>query len=296
MAAEFRRKRSGTRAVRRIVRKELEKAAQGLARQSALGDARLHDVRKCLKKARAGLRLLRPLAGRRRYRRLNAALRDAARPLMEVRDAKVLIDTIGVLMRSTSMPRRRALARARVVLDRHRRAARRRLLAKRSTLRRARRAIETTGDRIRDQITDRRGWSVLGPGVARTYRTARRAFSAAWTEPTNENLHELRKQAKYLWHGLTMLEPMRPPPVRRLGELAHRLSDSLGLDHDLAVLGESLFQQTGEIPEEDLLLIVQMTVPRRRKLQADAMALGKLLFEKPPGVFVAGLETYWKRA
>ena len=57
-------------------------------------DAGIHNMRKELKRARAALRMLRACIGVVEYRRDNALLRDAARPLTPIRDAKVLLQTL----------------------------------------------------------------------------------------------------------------------------------------------------------------------------------------------------------
>src|SRR4051794_31867359 len=83
--------------VGRILRKQVGKALEALNTDGPLADEVVHDARKRLKKARALLRLLREALGPRIYRRENACLRDAGRPLTEVRDAKVLVDTFDEL-------------------------------------------------------------------------------------------------------------------------------------------------------------------------------------------------------
>src|SRR5689334_2583821 len=67
----------------------LADAARALERPG-LDDEAVHDARKKLKSARAGLRLLRPL-DEPLYRRENERLRDAGRRLSAVRDGKVLL-------------------------------------------------------------------------------------------------------------------------------------------------------------------------------------------------------------
>jgi CHAD domain-containing protein len=59
----------------------------------------VHEVRKCFKKARAALRLARDDLGEDVYRQENACFRDAARPLTEVRDAEVMLETWDDLLR-----------------------------------------------------------------------------------------------------------------------------------------------------------------------------------------------------
>src|SRR3954471_12662774 len=63
-------------------------------RSAARRDETVHEVRKSLKRLRALLRLLRHALGPDEYRRENRALRDTARPLGEVRDAKVFVGAI----------------------------------------------------------------------------------------------------------------------------------------------------------------------------------------------------------
>src|SRR5437762_1561268 len=97
MADPLRKTDPHTRGIRRTVRKQLGKAVESLDGGRPLPDEAVHRARKRLKKARAGLRLLRKALGGRAYDRENACCRDAARPLTEVRDARVLVDTLDQL-------------------------------------------------------------------------------------------------------------------------------------------------------------------------------------------------------
>jgi hypothetical protein len=56
-------------------------------------DLEVHDMRTELQRSRAMLRVLRPYLGNRAYHKENIALRDTARLLTPVRDAKVLVQT-----------------------------------------------------------------------------------------------------------------------------------------------------------------------------------------------------------
>src|ERR1700755_2170124 len=65
----------------------LTRAAEALA-DSPLPDSGVHEARKMLKKARAGLRLHRAAFSKADYRRHNTELRDAGRLLSPLRDAR----------------------------------------------------------------------------------------------------------------------------------------------------------------------------------------------------------------
>ena len=72
---------------------EIDEACRCLAGTHP-SDADIHGARKALKRARATLKLARDALPRHSYRVDNSTLRDAARPLSEVRDARVLIESL----------------------------------------------------------------------------------------------------------------------------------------------------------------------------------------------------------
>src|SRR5262245_27495457 len=99
MSFELRSEEPLRKGVRRIVRKQLENALDQLTGVTrGPRDDAVHEARKCFKKVRAVLRLVRPAIGEKTYRAENTCFRDAARPLTEVRDAKILIETLDGLV------------------------------------------------------------------------------------------------------------------------------------------------------------------------------------------------------
>src|SRR5947207_2716692 len=98
MTTQVRIDEAATVSVRRMARKQITKALKTLGgAKQLLEDEDVHDARKRLKKARALLRLLRPALGAPVYRRENGSIRDAARPLTDMRDAKILVETLDKL-------------------------------------------------------------------------------------------------------------------------------------------------------------------------------------------------------
>jgi CHAD domain-containing protein len=80
---------------RRIVRDQMDKALEYLTGpHEGSRDEAVHEARKSFKKIRAALRLVRPVIDEQSYREENTCFRDAGRPLTEVRDAKILIETL----------------------------------------------------------------------------------------------------------------------------------------------------------------------------------------------------------
>ena len=113
-------------------------------------------------------------------------------------------------------------------------------------------------------------------------------------DPSVENLHEWRKQAKYLRHQLEVLEPIQPVAMAELAGRLHELTQLLGDGHDLAVLRQKLVAgpaaPAGRIRETLVTLIDR----RRAELEQEALQLGRRLFADKPKDFTERLKSYWK--
>jgi CHAD domain-containing protein len=296
MAKQLKQNVPGTESIRKIVCTQTDKVLETLdGKHVRLSDERVHDVRKQLKRVRAELRLLRDAVGDRIYHKENSRYRDAARPLTEVRDAKVLIDTLDKLAGENRKDLPAAeLRKVRHVLQTHYRDARRKVFGDASSLTKVKKALEVGRQQADKLRLGKKGWSVIGAGVKRVYRAGRDALAAAQRDRSIENLHECRKQVKYLWHQLQVLESIWPDVLEKTAEQTHELADLLGDDHDLVVLGEKLFGQGGLVADRNAAAGLAKAVDRRRQeLQAKAFALGRRLFAEKPKSFAARLENYW---
>jgi CHAD domain-containing protein len=266
-------------AVARIARGRIDHARDELRgkTESPPEDA-VHEARKDMKKLRAVLRLTRDEIGDDVYRRENECFRDAARQLSGVRDADVMLGTLGSLEGSY-----RDLRRA---LKEHRRAANPADASADVVA-----VLEEARGRVEEWPLERDGFEALESGLRRIYRRGRRALRAVEEEPTTERLHEWRKREKDLWYHLTLLREAWPPVLGVAADEAHQLSDHLGDDHDLAVLHEWAHEHA----EPDTLADFDDDVARRRAaLQAQALDLGRRVYAERPRAFVARLGGYWK--
>jgi CHAD domain-containing protein len=291
VAFELRPDESVARGVRRAARKEIEKSLESLTGDGAAPDEKVHDARKRLKRVRALLRLARPGMGAKAYRRENAALRDAARPLSEVRDAQALVGAVDRLRDESegAAPLVRPVRRS---LRTRQRAVRRKVVDEQGALAGVAAEMGEARRRARGWKPGG-GWSVLGEGLERVYCAGRRAFREARENPTDESLHEWRKQAKYLWHALRFLEGMGGEDFRKEVGRTHDLADRLGDDHDLAVLRGLL---VGKVQQSangggGLLPLIDR---RRRQLQQEAYALGEEVYREKPKAFARRLRAQWK--
>lgn len=274
-------------AVRRIAHEQIDGAIRAIdARNNAVAT---HEVRKCCKKVRALLRLVRPVFVE--YARENTAFRDIARSLSGTRDAKVLLDTCDLLIEGAPkgadtdlfLPLRKRLAHD---------------LAKQAHgddaaahLKAARRLLEKAQSRCRHWTLERGGWEALGDGLGRIVRDARNAERQVHAEPSAMHYHELRKLMKYHWYHTRLLVPLWPETMApRAAELS-RLADELGLHHDICVFEEWL---GAALPELDGFDVAENLLPlagdRRRQLEGRiAPLVARALAQKP-----AELVDHWR--
>jgi CHAD domain-containing protein len=292
MAAEVEQSEPGAKGIRRILRRELKKALESLAVRRVT-DEKVHDARKRIKKARAALRLLRDGLGKGTYTRENAALRDVARPLSQVRDSKVLLDTLEKLNdRFGRKCRGLALDGFRRSLSRERQALRRQILGRAAPLKAQVTALRRIRSHAMNWRLGKHDWSVIGRGLERIYGKGRRALSAAETEGTPECFHEWRKQVKYLRHQLEFLTPVWPEVLRELADQAHKLADDLGDEHDLTVLRQKAHAYQDTLAS-DFSVLLALIDRRRIELRDKAGIRGRQLYEEKTGTFAMRLHGYW---
>lgn len=290
--AELQPDEAGLSGVRRILQEWLADADDALHKKR-ISDANIHDARKRLKKSRAALRLLREAIGEIAYRRENIALRDAARPLGVARDSKVLIVVLDALVERYDSTLHS------LKLDKFRRALRREQTSTRQTitltlLSRQRRVLREVKSRSERWATKGDDWQVMGAGLERMYRRGKKGMKAAAGSRASEKLHDWRKQVKYLWHQLQILQPAWPGPLEELADQAHQLADYLGDDHDLVVLRSKVAAHAEAFDRKDYEALIAVLDRRRKQLQDKAFKLGARIFEEKPRRFVKRIGRYWQ--
>ena len=272
--------------LRRIAHKRLQKLLKTSRARDLGDDEGVHNTRKQVKELRGVLRLARDELGKKTYRAQNQALRDAARPLSQLRDASVLIDTLDKLIeRSRGRLKPGPLARLRQNL-RDRRRQVRTLMQEKQVLSPLLRCVQGSERRVRRWPDRDGGWKSVRCRLRRIYQKGRTAMRLAHAAGSNEAWHEWRKRTNALRYALESICCIRPKRIGRLTRQAHRLTQILGEDHDLAVLGEVAQQQVGVHAATDSALVLSMMVKRRLGLQTQAHAIGSRLFSETGGQFI----------
>jgi CHAD domain-containing protein len=119
-------------------------------------------------------------------------------------------------------------------------------------------------------------------GMRRIFKAGRKAFLNARSKD-DQALHEWRKQAKYLLNQLDILTTVFNVKFKKYRRRTKKLAESLGNDHDLAVLLSKL--RGSSLDESETKRINR----KRGHLQARASRLGKKLYRHPAKILAACL-------
>jgi CHAD domain-containing protein len=275
--------------IRRVATDQLDRAIRELTDGvGAEPPSAIHAARKALKKERSLLRLARGSIKPSTRRRENGVFRDAGRTLSGARDAEVVVHALdGLAERYVGQVPENTFATIRNHLSQSRQEPHE------AVPREVVEQLEAARERARRWGLKDRDWKGVESGLRRSYRRGRRAFKRASGDPTTENLHEWRKRAKDHWYHLRLLRPIAPHTLKGQAKDAHRLSDLLGDDHDLALLRDALRRQAPALAL-DLDPVIALLEHRRCELQAQAMFLGRRLYAEKPNAFVRRMRAYWK--
>jgi len=292
----FQQDESAPEAVQRIVLEQIDRALWQLIDPPDSRDKGIHDARKCFKKIRAVLRLVRDEIGETVFKQENSCYRDAGRRLASLRESYVIIQTFdkiydrfaGQLAPSTFDGVREQF------VTRHK-AVRQALLEEGTAVEEVCDTLQRARARVAHWPIRHSDFSALSGGLRRVYRRGRNRLRDAYATPTAEGFHEWRKRVKYLWYHMRLLKLVWPNQLVPLAEELSQLADLLGDDHDLVDLREivtgqpEIFRNQGELPV--LLALIEYW---RSELETEARPLGERIYIEPPRTFVDRISNYWQ--
>jgi CHAD domain-containing protein len=256
----------------------------------------IHSARKRFKKVRAVLRLVRDTVGSTVYKRENVWYRDAGRELSSVRDAAVMVDTLdGLAEQFGDRATRYAFEGVREKLVDRYETILQRVVKDENVIAQVALTIQEGRPRIKEWPIAESGFAALRDGLKRVYKRGRKAWATARAESTTENLHELRKRAKYLWYHMRILEPCWPDLLEPFADQVHTLSDYLGDTHDLALLTQLLEEQTQELFSDEIqaAALLGLVAERWSALEAASWPLAERIYVEKAKDFVARIAGYW---
>ncbi|MCW5695142.1 MAG: CHAD domain-containing protein [Bauldia sp.] len=247
----------------RLLDRDLQRAGRALGGSPVGLDARVHKVRRRLKRDRSLLRVFEPAAPE-LARAIRRGLRDAGRALAKLRERTAL---------------QAAASALRVELDARGRAALEAALTPRSADEtRSLQPLQEAAGLIRTARTSARllprkgGRKLLDDALARAHRKARKGHRHAAKSLATADLHEWRKELKDLLH-LIKLSGDRVAAGNATAKRAGAAERILGDDHDLAALGDRVIRFARD--RSGRAKGAATIDARRRRLQKAAFKLGK---------------------
>lgn len=281
--------------IKRIANEEIAQAIKDIDNRRLKRTEAIHEVRKSCKKIRAVLRLVRPQFEE-TYQFENVWFRDTAKGLATLRDAEAVIETYDSLVENFSdQIDRRAFASVRRTLTLRRKQITEETGDLDERLEEFRARLQKAADRVADWNLKTKEFDGIEAGLVATYRRARKTMTAASDDPTAENFHEWRKQAKYHGYHMRLLRELWKPIMRLLRKEVDELSDLLGDDHNLAVFYKTLLESPDKYGDKrDIQALLGLIDRRSAELRVEAKTLGARIFVEKPNAFGRRFGVYWE--
>ncbi|MEO7166316.1 MAG: CHAD domain-containing protein [Chthoniobacterales bacterium] len=275
--------------MRRVICGQIEGAiAAGNTPQNG-NTSPIHATRKCLKRARAALRMIAAEAGRRPARRENRCLRDVARMISEIRDAEVRLQTVKQLRDLFSHRQDRNFLETEELLAFELDSF---LAAFSDWEEEARTKLSRARDRVAKWPLGEVTCETLRRAAQRSYKRGRTALREAVKNPTADEFHNFRKEAKQLWYQLRVLRPLHPVIFKDLGTELKTIAQHLGHAHDLAFLAARL-KSAGRGRKRSARVLGGLIEAREEELQRRAAVLAERFYAQRPRDFGRRISEYF---
>jgi CHAD domain-containing protein len=294
MTYRFKLKEVVSTGVSRIGMEQIDIAEARLASRDDIPTA-IHDARRCLKRLRALLRLIRPALAESTYRREANRIAGIGKLLADARDQHVMQQTLAkIATRFDTFPKSVGAKLSKLMANGSgTRSARAGAQERRQALDGLAHARKFFAGMQRRPIT----FDHLSAGVERSYRRARRNFRDAYESPSDEAFHEWRKTVQQHWRHMQLISRAWPDVLgARAGE-AKELSRLLGDDHDMGVL-LAFARDRGKavLSEEELATLATTGRSIQDELRKLAKPRGTRLFAAPGGDLREQMELFWSAA
>lgn len=289
MGYKFRLQETVAENVQRVAIEQIDKALRYATTGQPDVETCVHEIRKCLKKLRALVRLVRPQLAR-CYARENTEFRTIAQLLSTTRDSNVMVGTFQKLKKrySKAIPKNESetvehLLQQQIVINDS-------IFYQR--LADAILRLENARYRVAQWPLYHEGFTAIAPGAKAVYKSGKDMFATVRNTPTAEGIHNLRKQLKYHWYHNRLLTPLWPTLFDEYCSLLSTLTDVLGEHNDLAVFCTALLAHAEQEDAQENVL-VGLAIQRQQELWAFAEPVCMRVYAESPSGFIQRLHSYW---
>jgi CHAD domain-containing protein len=286
MSYEFKNDESIPDGVRRIVREEVASATERVKVKKDR-DLAIHEVRKGVKRVRGLLKLMRPALGE-AYEKEDQVWRELGRRLSALRDAGAMMGAFGEL-RASCPPRLYSPIRRRLLENK-----REKSLDAAGILAKVAAGLKRAEARLKSWPLHKEGFPAIGPGMKRTYRRGLRALRKARTEPSPENLHELRRRSKEHLYQLRLLAGLWDGKLHRHEKRVQHLEEMLGARQNLTVLKTKILEQPESLGKPaDVEKFLKVLDEMETDLTVGALKTGAQVYGNPSGRWEKRVKRLW---
>jgi len=283
----------------RILEMQLVAALEHLQSPPEKRDDGIHECRKCLKYARALLRLVSKGMSKSAFRKWNTTLRDAARCVSGLRDATALLECLDAVAAELGLDddgRVPFLACREALSQQAARESQEKPVSAEGAAEKASLLLSGILTTPHDPELGRgRETRVLRAGLRRSHELGQRAMTVLRKKGDIEAVHEWRKRAKDLRYQIAIIGPAWPAVCGAMEEELHRLTDCLGRLHDLDLVEKALAGlPSGAVPEEALAAVRAGMRQSADTAYVEALRLGARLYGNPPEEFAGNITEWWR--
>ncbi|MBD3420615.1 MAG: CHAD domain-containing protein [Chitinivibrionales bacterium] len=296
MSYRYRIEESTQQNIERIAGEQIAKARSDLTPERIADFDGIHQARKRFKKIRSVFKLVRPALGK-HYPELNGMFREAGHSISEWRDLESMVTACDNLREYISD------ATAQDALSQLQQDFAAKLEEKTKFTDRFLEHIERidamlyeADSRIAELNLGAQGSMPVKDGLLRVYRAGRKEFARAGEDPASAQFHQWRKREKDLWYQVRLLHDAWPRVLKGLAVALHELANTLGDDHDLALVSNQVTEASQSAGNSrGGYTALQEDISRRKSvLQRNAYLSGKRVYAERPKAFAARFENYWQ--
>jgi CHAD domain-containing protein len=293
-------------AIRRILAELLDEAATELSPENNRLSDGVHNARKCFKKIRCLLYLVRDELDKDCYKEKETRFKNMGRQLSVIRDAEAIIeayDKLGnhidhKLPTTDEMPQS---LRAALVQRLHH------LGVTQPTVKGA---VFQLSQELKEQCLSLDHWPInyrdfssIAARYRHNYKRGKQLLKQVYQNPTDNNFHRWRKRTKAFGYHSRLLRECSPEVMTQRITTSKALEDLLGQDHDLSVLRAVLKHPNPKAAQK--LLVVDCldkstckAIRRRAKqqqqyLRQKAHSLGEQLYDLSSTALYQDTLTHW---
>jgi CHAD domain-containing protein len=154
--------------------------------------------------------------------------------------------------------------------------------------------IEVATERIYDFPIMHNDFSAFEGGLFRIYRQGKKYLRDARKNPNPTLLHDLRKKMKYFWYQMEILQPIFPGPMKAYAGSLEKITESLGVYHDIQVLQEFLSESNINTPPAIAETLHEACLAKKSMLLYNIWPMAEMAYSEEPKAMVNRLASYWK--